>query len=149
MCKQFEDLDLEDKIFTFKLLTISPNLLNQIKSVNMIRQEEVFIQRIHPKKTVLQVRSGSSKVDIAFDLGDNFIFLVNSYKNSQADSPHIIDGYNEVYFTHYWKDEFDLNNKNLELKTSFSKEIQNFKGFYGTLTNKQHLLESIFNGEGS
>lgn len=84
--------DYDEVSFTFGVREISEIELEQIKiNDNYSQIEEVFMQMIRPIKTLLAVRSGSQNVDIAFDLGGDLIFLVNSYKNNQVDDiPHVI-----------------------------------------------------------
>lgn len=119
--------DYDEVSFKFGVREISAIELNQIK-INDISSEieEVFMQMIYPRPTLLIVRSGSQNVDIAFDLGYDLIFLVNSCKNNQVDDiPHVIDVDKSSY------------------PISFRPNLSPFRGFYGKLINKQKFIESI------
>jgi len=138
------DIEKRDEIFIFTVATISENLLNEIQTGDRKGEREVFLRMIYPKKTLLKIRSGSSKVNIAFDLGEDLLFLVNSYRNSQEDSPHIIDNFTDSYFKHFQNLRFDVHSQISDFCSKKVSDIENVKGFYGMLRNKQNFLENVF-----
>lgn len=136
--------DYDEVSFKFGVREISEIELNQIK-INDISSEieEVFMQMIYPKLTLLIVRSGSQNVDIAFDLGNDIIFLVNSYKNNQVDDiPHVIVFYGSHVHGSKMRDVHKYCNY-YSHQISFYGNISSFRGFYGKLINKQKFIESI------
>ena len=136
--------DYDEVSFTFGIREISEIELEQIKiNDNYSQIEEVFMQMIRPIKTLLAVRSGSQNVDIAFDLGGDLIFLVNSYKNNQVDDiPHVIVFYGSHVHGSKMHDVDKYCNYSSH-QISFYGNISSFRGFYGKLLSKQKFIESI------